>query len=82
MTQVPLSSVVRQLKKMGWGQARLQCVRTALGKKRRRGERDSGGQVGEYGFFKVVLHTYISESQARKQRGGFFLPDEERRVPA
>jgi hypothetical protein len=82
MTQVPLSSVMRQLKKMGWGQARLQRVRTAMGKKRRPGERDSGGQVGEYGFFKVILHTYIFESQARKERGGFFFPDEERLVPA
>ena len=82
ITQVPLSSVMRQLKKMGWGQTRLQCVRTAMGKKQRPGERDSGGQVGEYGFYKVVLHTYIFESQARKERGGFFFPDEERRVPA
>ena len=82
MAEVPLSSVMRQLKKMGWGQPRLQRVRTAMGKKRQPGERDSGGQVGQYGFFKVVLHTYIFEAQARRERGGFFFPDEERRAPA
>jgi len=75
--RIPLSSVMRQLTKMGWGQPRLHRVRTAMGKMQRRGERSSGGEVGHEGFFRVVLHTYMHEAQARKERG-FYLPDEER----
>ena len=60
----------------GWGQARLHRVRTA-GTLQRRGKRNSGGQVGQEGFFRVVLHAYLQEAEAHRLRG-YYVPDEER----
>ena len=61
----------------GWGQARLHRVRTAMGTLQRRAQRNSGGQVGQEGFFRIVLHTYLQEAEARKLRG-YYEADEER----
>ena len=85
-----LSELMRLLRRLGWGEARLQRVRSAVAAMGRRLRQRSAsplrsnaaGRVDEQTFFQIALHAYMHEAQARRTRGGFYLPDEERPVPS